>query len=318
MQALFTLLDKYIDADDTVLILGDSGTGKELVARAIHSQGRRGSGPFISENCAALPEALLESELFGHAKGAFTGAERKKQGLMPAADGGVLFLDEVGDMPLELQKKLLRVLQEGEVRPVGSQETVKVDVRMIAASNRNLEEMVRDGDFREDLYYRLNVLPVHLPPLRERRDDVPHLVRRFLSDLAQSGGALIRVSPDALECLARHNWPGNVRELQNEIRRAAVLCDGIILESHLSESVRHPRQTSSDGPVPVEKGTTLPDMVRDLEMCEIQKSLEQAGGNKSRAADMLGLSRFALQRKLEKYGIEPGKAAGSVEDEGAE
>ena len=316
MRRLFALLDKYIDADDSVLILGESGTGKELVARAIHSQGRRSSGPFISENCAALPETLLESELFGHAKGAFTGASSSKKGLFAAAGSGVLFLDEVGDMPLELQKKMLRVLQEGEVRPVGSQSTVKIDVRLITASNRNLEEMVREGDFREDLYYRINVLPVHLPPLRERRDDVPLLVRRFLSDLAENNGNLIRISPDAMECLSRFNWPGNVRELQNEVRRAAVMCDGIILESHLSPTVRHPSLRVADGPVPAERGTTLPDMVRDLEVCEIQKALDHAQGNKSRAAEMLGLSRFALQRKLEKYGIETTKGANEAEDEG--
>ena len=318
MRSLFALLDKYIDADETVLILGESGTGKELVARAIHTQGSRSSGPFISENCAALPEALLESELFGHTKGAFTGADADKIGLLTAADGGILFLDEVGDMPLELQKKMLRVIQEGEVRPVGSRTTVKIDVRLIAASNRNLEEMVREGDFREDLYYRLHVLPVHLPPLRERREDVPHLVRRFLSDLAQGGGALIRISPDAMECLTRYHWPGNVRELQNEIRRAAVLCDGIILESHISDAVRHPPLQRSDGPVPVERGTTLPDLVRDLEVCEIQKALQQAHRNKSRSAEMLGLSRFALQRKLEKYGIEAAKGHGQAEGEDTE
>ena len=235
---------------------------------------------------------------------------------MPSADGGVLFLDEVGDMTMELQKKMLRVLQEGEVRPVGSQRTVKIDVRLIAASNRNLEEMVRDGEFREDLFYRLNVLPVHLPPLRERREDIPNLVRRFLSDLARDQGTLIRISPDAMEGLMNYHWPGNVRELQNEIRRAAVICDGIILESHVSESVRNPQRQVSDGPVPAERGTTLPELVRDLEVAEIQKALDQARANKSRAAGMLGLSRFALQRKLEKYRIETGKSAS--EDEGTE
>src|SRR5690606_22368335 len=185
MRALFRLLDKYIPTDDPVLILGESGTGKELVARAVHRLSARGKGPFVSENCAALPENLLESELFGYRKGAFTGATQNKKGLLELASGGVLFLDEVGDMPLDLQKKLLRVLEEGEVRPLGSAEVVKVDFRLIAATNRNLEEMVQDGDFRQDLYYRLNVLPVVLPPLRERRDDIPRLVHRFLIDLAR-------------------------------------------------------------------------------------------------------------------------------------
>ncbi|HZN41416.1 MAG TPA: sigma 54-interacting transcriptional regulator [Planctomycetota bacterium] len=309
MRTLFALLDKYIDADDPVLITGDSGTGKELVARAIHAHSRRGSRPFVSENCAALPEALLESELFGYMRGAFTGATANKKGLFETAEGGVLFLDEVGDMPVELQKKLLRVLQEGQVRPLGSQHTVKVDVRLICATNRNLELMVRDGEFREDLYYRLAVLPVHLPPLRDRREDIPQLVKRFLVDLQRETQIRVRVSPDAMERVAAYTWPGNVRELQNEIRRAAILCDGIILESHLSQHVREGRRgpgtgVLDDGLVPSERGTTLPDMVRELETREIQKAFDRAQSNKSRAAELLGLSRFALQRKLDKYALD--------------
>ncbi len=311
MRAVFALLDKYIDTDDPVMISGESGTGKELVARAIHSQGHRKARAFISENCAALPEALLESELFGYVKGAFTGATANKKGLLEAADGGVLFLDEIGDLPLDLQAKLLRVLQEGEVRPIGSRETLKVDVRLITATNRHLDDMVREGDFREDLYYRISVLPVALPPLRERREDVPHLIKRFLADLSQQTGNRVRLSADALERMVAYDWPGNVRELQNELRRAAILCDGVVLESHLSPQVRSGRSTAStsftdDGLVPAERGTTLPDMVGELEMREIKKSWDKAQGNKSRAADMLGLSRFALQRKLEKYGLESG------------
>ncbi|MGK0203475.1 MAG: transcriptional regulator with GAF, ATPase, and Fis domain, partial [Planctomycetota bacterium] len=234
MRAVFALLDKYIDADDPVLITGDSGTGKELVARAIHTHSDRSKNTFVSENCAALPESLLESELFGFVRGAFTGATANKKGMLETASGGVLFLDEVGDMALDLQKKLLRVLQEGEVRPLGSQTTIKVDVRLICATNRNLEQMVQEGEFREDLYYRLAVLPVHLPPLRDRKEDLPQLVKRFLGDLQREGQGRVRVSPDAMEKVVGYSWPGNVRELQNEIRRAAILCDGIILESHLS------------------------------------------------------------------------------------
>jgi len=304
MAEVFTLLDKYVEADDPVLILGESGTGKELVARAIHDQSGRRKKPFVSENCAAMPESLLESELFGYMRGAFTGATANKKGLFETADGGVLFLDEIGDLPLDLQKKLLRVLQEGEVRPVGSQETVKVDVRLATATNRNLDEMIREGDFREDLYYRINVLPITLPPLRERRQDIPLLVRRFLAALAKENDFLVRISPDAMDALVRFSWPGNVRELQNEIRRAALLSDGVILESHLSETVRSGLDPLSDATaVPAEKGTNLPDMVRNLETREIDKAYRLATGNKSRAAEMLGLSRFALQRKLDKYQI---------------
>lgn len=309
MRAVFALLDKYIDAEDPVLITGDSGTGKELVARAIHTHSNRSQNAFVSENCAALPESLLESELFGFVRGAFTGATANKKGMLETASGGILFLDEVGDMALDLQKKLLRVLQEGEVRPLGSQTTIKVDVRLICATNRNLEQMVQEGEFREDLYYRLAVLPVHLPPLRDRKEDLPQLVKRFLGDLQREGQGRVRVSPDAMEKVVGYSWPGNVRELQNEIRRAAILCDGIILESHLSSHVREGRRGPGsvqldDGLVPAERGTTLPDMVRDLEIREIQKAFDRAQANKSRAADLLGLSRFALQRKVEKYELD--------------
>jgi transcriptional regulator with GAF, ATPase, and Fis domain len=318
MRSVFALLDKYIDADDPVLVTGDSGTGKELVARAIHVHSRRSQKPFVSENCAALPEALLESELFGYVRGAFTGANTNKKGLFESAEGGVLFLDEVGDLPLELQKKLLRVLQEGEVRPLGSRETVKIDVRLITATNRNLDAMVREGSFREDLYYRLAVLPVHLPPLRDRKEDIPQLVKRFLGDLSRETQGRVRISPDAMERIVGYAWPGNVRELQNEIRRAAILCDGIILETHLSQHVREGRRgpgpgSVDDGLVPSERGTTLPDMVRELEIREIQKAFDRAQSNKSRAADLLGLSRFALQRKLEKYALDAdGKPTGQA------
>ena len=304
MREVFTVLDKYIDAGDPVLILGESGTGKELVARAIHEQGSRKGGPFVVENVAALPEALLESELFGHAKGAFTGAASSKKGRLELASGGVLFLDEIGEMPLDLQAKLLRVIEEGRVRPIGAHDPVDIDVRLITATNRNLDEMVRDGDFRGDLYYRLNVLPVQLPPLRERRDDIPELVRCFTMDIETDDGVRLRVSPDAMDALVAYSWPGNVRELQNELRRAAVLCDGVILLDQLGERIRDPQQGALDGgAVPAEAGTTLPDMVQALEVREITKAYQLAGGNKSRAAEMLGLSRFALQRKLEKYGI---------------
>ncbi len=316
MRSVFALLDKYIETDEPVLVTGDSGTGKELVARAIHAHSKRCDKAFVSENCAALPEALLESELFGYVRGAFTGATSNKKGLLESANGGVLFLDEIGDMPLDLQKKLLRTLQEGEVRPLGSRDTIKVDVRLICATNRNLEAMVREGSFREDLYYRLAVLPVHLPPLRDRKEDIPSLVKRFLGDLQREEKGRVRISPDAMERIVAYGWPGNVRELQNEIRRAAILSDGIILETHLSSHVREGRSGpgspyADDGTVPSERGTTLPDMVRELEIREIQKAFDRAQSNKSRAADLLGLSRFALQRKLDKYALDQnGKPTG--------
>lgn len=304
MREVFAVLDKYIDAADPILILGESGTGKELVARAVHEQGPRKAGPFVVENVAALPESLLESELFGHAKGAFTGATSNKKGRLESASGGVLFLDEIGEMPLELQAKLLRVLEEGFVRPIGATDPVAIDLRLITATNRNLDEMVREGDFRRDLYYRLNVLPVQLPPLRERREDIPDLVQRFTMNVETDDGARMRISPDAMEALVGYAWPGNVRELQNELRRAAVMSDGVILREHLGERVRDPRHEGLDGgQVPAEAGTTLPDMVQALEIREITRAFGLAGGNKSRAAEMLGLSRFALQRKLEKFGI---------------
>ncbi|MFO1051294.1 MAG: sigma 54-interacting transcriptional regulator [Planctomycetota bacterium] len=315
MHEVFRLLDKFIPADEPVLILGESGTGKELVARAIHKLGPRKDGSFVSENCGAMPEALLESELFGYEKGAFTGATSARKGLLVAASGGVLFLDEIGEMHVDLQKKLLRVLQEGEVRPLGARDTVKVDVRLVTATNRNLEEMVRDGEFREDLYYRLAVLPIQLPPLRERREDIPALVERILSELAREGHTKrTRIGPEVMDRLIAHRWPGNVRELQNEVRRAAIVAEGVIQLDHLSEQVRNPRQLDpiedAPGVVPAERGTTLPDMVKELEVREIRKAIRLSNGNKSRTAEMLGLSRFALQRKIEKYEMEPADESG--------
>jgi DNA-binding NtrC family response regulator len=226
----------------------------------------------------------------------------------------VLFLDEIGDMHVDLQKKLLRVLQEGEVRPLGSRETIRVDVRLVTATNRNLEELVRDGEFREDLYYRLAVPPVQMPPLRERREDIPLLVERFLGEMAREGQvSRTRVTPDAMAALARHRWPGNVRELQNEIRRAAILAGGVIQPEHFSAHVLEPAPgpETEDGPTPAERGTTLPDLVHELEEREIRRALRQSGANKSRAAEMLGVSRFALQRKLDKYGIDAEGGDGS-------
>ncbi|MCZ6598444.1 MAG: sigma 54-interacting transcriptional regulator [Planctomycetota bacterium] len=238
MEAVFRLLEKVKETDVAVLIEGETGTGKELVARALHEHGRRAGGPFLAENCAAIPAPLLESELFGHKKGAFTGAIADRPGHFAAADGGTIFLDEIGDMPLEMQAKLLRVVEQSEVRPVGASRPVKVDVRIIAATNSDLPGMVREGAFREDLYYRLNVVRIPLPPLRERPGDVELLVRFYMRRIgAELGLAEVEASPEALEVLSGWSWPGNVRELENELRRAMTLFGGRIEPANLSPSL---------------------------------------------------------------------------------
>src|SRR5258706_6493666 len=238
MRKVFQQLDRIIDSELPVLIQGGSGTGKELIARAIHFNGARAGKAFVTENCAALPDTLLESELFGHARGAFTGAHRRKTGLLEQADGGTLFLDEIGDMSVEMQKKLLRVLQEGEFRPVGSDSRIQVNVRLLAASNRDLEDLVREGSFREDLFYRVHVLTVDLPELRERRDDVPLLAEHLLARAAREAGKPApTLAPDTLATLLAYDWPGNVRELENEMRRLVVLAGTEALPEHLSTAI---------------------------------------------------------------------------------
>ncbi|MEM9799432.1 MAG: sigma 54-interacting transcriptional regulator [Planctomycetota bacterium] len=326
MNAVFRSLDRIVESDLPVLVQGESGTGKELIARAIHRNGARKERPFVSENCAALPDTLLESELFGHVRGAFTGAYKSKKGLLEQADGGTLFLDEIGDMSAEMQKKLLRVLQEGEFRVLGSDRVVKVDVRILAASHRNLEEMVREGTFREDLYYRIAVLSVDLPPLRERRDDIPLLADHLLLRAAREAGREVPALPhDVLAALCGHDWPGNVRELENEMRRLLVVAENDVRVEHLSESVREGRGRDGKGNAAakvIESGD-IRTAVADLERRSIEAALAQASGNKSRAAEALGISRFALQRKLDKYDIGTTKrraedGAGSSDTEQAE
>jgi transcriptional regulator with GAF, ATPase, and Fis domain len=298
------LLDRVVDSEVPVHVHGESGTGKELVARAIHVHGPRGKGPFVSENCAALTETLLESELFGYVKGAFTGAEKDRKGLFEQAHKGTLFLDEVGDMSQGMQRKLLRVLQEGEVRPVGGVNPILVDVRILSASNRDLSAMVEDGTFREDLYYRLRVLHIRMPPVRERKEDIPLLISHFLDrEAKRMGGKPRRLAPGVIELLTAYDWPGNVRELENEVLRMVALSGEVVEPDVLSEQIR--------GHVPRGLPVGSPDEVRDLnvlietvEVNEIRKALRLAENNKTRAADLLKISRFALQRKLEKYGIE--------------
>ena len=301
MREVLRLLDKIVQTEEPVLIAGESGTGKELIARAIHAKGPRAKKPFLSENCAALTDTLLESELFGHVRGSFTGADRDKKGLFELADTGTLFLDEVGDMSPDMQKKLLRTLQEGEVRPVGGKSVRRVDVRIVSASNKELEKLVRAEQFREDLYYRLKVLTIRLPPLRERKEDLPLLVEHFMTLHAPKTRRAQRLAPGVMEALVAYDWPGNIRELENEVKRMLALGDDEIQLDTLSEAVRRGGRSApraDDGPV-----QNLVELVERVEKTEIVKALRLAEGNKTRASDTLGISRFTLQRKLEKYGL---------------
>ncbi|RME19220.1 MAG: sigma-54-dependent Fis family transcriptional regulator, partial [Deltaproteobacteria bacterium] len=300
MQELYALLEKISGTEATVLIEGENGTGKELVARAIHANSPRRNKPFVVQNCSAFNDNLLDSELFGHARGAFTGATSAKKGLFEVADGGTFFLDEIGDMSPALQVKLLRVLQEGTFLPVGSTQEKHVDVRIIAATNRDLKSMVEQGLFREDLYFRLNVVNLVMPPLRERIEDIPILVEHFIAKHAP--GRRVRLSEECLKRLMDYNWPGNVRELEHEIERLLVLCpeDNVIKEEFLSPRIRYevytPRSTS--------ESSTLPAAIEQLERTMILDHLKRARWNKTRAAQTLGISRRNLIRKVQTYGLE--------------
>jgi DNA-binding NtrC family response regulator len=285
-----------------VLIMGESGTGKELVARAIHFRGTFAGRPFVAVDCGSLVPTLIESELFGYERGAFTGAERSKQGLFQSANGGTIFLDEIGELPPEMQAKLLRVLQEKEVRPLGSNHTVKVDVRVIAATNRDLEAEYRAGRFRNDLYFRLNVVSVHLPALRERRSDIPMLVHWFLDRHAK--GSAIQVTSAAMKCLLQYDWPGNVRELENCIQRATALGDGERIDvADLPPAVVSGASVEiGSSMVPVQESHGSNDL-EDIEKATIQRVFQQVKGDKVRAGKMLGISRATLYRKLKRYNI---------------
>jgi DNA-binding NtrC family response regulator len=292
------LAEQVAPTDSTVLIQGESGTGKEVLARYIHDHSTRADGPFLSINCGALPENLLESELFGHVKGSFTGAVRDKQGLFAAARGGSFFLDEVGEMPPSLQVKLLRVLQEREAIPVGSTEAVSVDVRIIAATNRELEEEIRRGAFRSDLFYRLNVIPVQLPPLRDRRDDIVLLLESFLQRLATERNAESKaLSADALDAVMVYDWPGNVRELENALEHAVALSAGRLIEpAHLPERITRRRKE----PLVQDRNYENPTL-EVIERAYIMWVLQAEGGNKTRAAEALGIDPSTLYRKLSRY-----------------
>jgi two-component system, NtrC family, response regulator AtoC len=289
-----------------VLVTGESGTGKELVARAIHTHSPRARAAFVPVNCTALTESLLESELFGHARGAFTGAIGAKRGLFEMASGGTMFLDEIGDMGPKMQAQLLRTLQDGEVRPVGGTESIRVDVRLVCATNKDLDEEVKAGRFREDLYFRINVVTVRLPPLRERRDDVPILVAHFLAKLARrERREQAALSPEALRLLTAYGWPGNVRELENAIDRAVAVAKGnVILPSDL------PPEVGGAGPVVSgEGGGIIEDRptLAELEQRYIALVLQESGGNKKKAAEKLGIDRRTLYRALERTGTDAGE-----------
>jgi DNA-binding NtrC family response regulator len=291
MLEVYKLIAMVAPARTTVLIVGESGTGKELVARAIHENGPRKEKPFLAVNCAALPEHLLESELFGHARGAFTSAVAEKRGLFEEASGGTLFLDEIADTTLALQSKLLRALQEQEIRPVGSNVPRKVDVRVIAATNRDLRHLVGEAKFREDLFYRLNVVTIAMPPLRERPGDIPLLIEHFLKKYARQAGRPVvpTLAPEALEALKRYTWPGNVRELEHAIERAVTLSPhSAILLEHLPEAVR------GAPPIP-----TLEEIERE----HIERVLRQTGGNMKSASEILGIDRKTLYRKAKQFGL---------------
>jgi DNA-binding NtrC family response regulator len=302
MRDLFKLIEMTAPTSSRVLILGESGTGKELVARAIHESSPRRTAPFVTVNCAAVPSELIESELFGHERGAFTGASKARRGKFERADGGTLLLDEVGDMPLPMQAKLLRVLEEGEFERVGGGDPVKIDVRVIAASNKDLEGAVRDGAFRLDLFHRLNVVPIEIPPLRERKSDIPLLAQHFLSEIAGGGARpATTVSEDALEALKGYAWPGNVRELRNLMERAAILFPGATVTA--ADVARILPRSRQEVPATEPEAGVLRETMRQAERRAILSALERNKWHMTRAAKELGLERSHLYKKMKAHGI---------------
>jgi DNA-binding NtrC family response regulator len=312
MLELYRLVEQIAPSNASVLVTGESGTGKELVARTIHRLSPRSAARLVALNCAAIPATLLESEIFGHEKGAFTGATSSRAGCFELAHEGTLFLDEIGEMPPDLQTKLLRVLEDSLVRRVGGTEETRVDVRVVAATNMPIDERMREGAFREDLYYRLNVFQIHLPPLRERPEDVPLLAGHFLDVFArESGKPIPGFSDDAMELLVRHRWPGNARELRNVVQRAVVLCrEGDVQPHHLPEALRRPapprRAVADDGEVRIPVGTSIEDAERAL----VLRTLAACDGNKSRTASVLGISPKTLYTKLRAYGDDGASGSG--------
>ncbi|RMG16350.1 MAG: sigma-54-dependent Fis family transcriptional regulator [Planctomycetota bacterium] len=305
LERCLDVVREWAESDSTILISGETGTGKDLLARMILRYSRRADRPFVVVNCATIPDKLFESELFGHMKGAFSGATRNRKGLAQEADGGTLFLDEVGELPLEVQPQLLRFLESGEVRPIGQNRSLRVDTRVIAATNRDLLALIREGRFREDLYYRLNVLPIAIPPLRERREDIPVLAAHFVERFARRLGRPVRsISKRALLVLSGYEWPGNVRELENVIERAVMLAKGNELRP---EHLFLPGSGSTDpdgGAGPKGQGVGDPMPLAELERRHILAVLKACGGNQKRAAGVLGISKSTLWRKLKGYGVD--------------
>jgi DNA-binding NtrC family response regulator len=314
-KEVLSLVRKVADTDSTVLITGESGTGKELIARAVHYLSPRSERMLVPINCSAIPADLLESELFGHVKGAFTGAHVTRAGKFEAAHSGTIFLDEIAEMSPPLQAKLLRVLQERSVTPVGGNRAIQVDVRVIAATNRNLEEEVSEGSFRSDLYYRLNVIPIRIPPLRDRRDDIPLLVEHFIGKYnRERGRALEGVRPESIEILRRYTWPGNVRELENLVERIVVLKGSGWLEpSDIPDRIRRTERFLGDAiPVLGETGLDIRSATEDFENALIRQALHLASGNKNRAATLLGLKRTTFVEMLKRKSLDAGEAPGPV------
>ena len=299
IREIFQLLEMVAPSEATVLLLGETGTGKELVAQAIHRNSPRAAGPFVVVNCATLPDTLLESELFGHERGSFTGATVRKDGRFLVAHHGTVFLDEIGELTLPIQAKILRVLQAREFEPVGSNRTQKVDVRIITATNRDLEKMVREGRFRDDLYYRLNVFPLVLPPLRERLEDLPVLADFFLKKYGEKNRrGVITLAPEALQAFRRYSWPGNIRELENVIERGVIVCQGNVLTR---EDLPAALQPQGEWPAAGGEGEPgLPELERQL----ISRTLERVAGQRRQAAEILGISLDELNLKIRSYGLE--------------
>jgi Nif-specific regulatory protein len=301
MQEVFEAVHRVAPSRANVLLRGESGTGKELIAKAIHYMSQRAKAPFIKFNCASIPEGLLESELFGHEKGAFTGALSMRKGRFELADGGTIFLDEIGDLPLTLQPKILRVLQEKEFERVGGEKTLRVNVRLIAATSRNLEDLVSLGKFREDLYYRLNVVPVFLPSLRERRDDIPVLVEHFLKKYNEENQKLVSITPDVLRLFMDYDWPGNVRELENTIERLVVMSRGKVVTVH--ELPMNIRDQSLKARYSLQTKDALPSAIEDIERMKIIDALKRTGWIQAKAARLLGITPRQIGYKIKKYDI---------------